>query len=71
MSLCKRAIWRRSCCPFHFYELIPKPETIYYGKYCYNGEYYMTYEELVCDANNLYKAYKASIKGSKWKDGVS
>ena len=28
----------------------------------------MTYEEIVCDANNLYKAYKASIKGSKWKE---
>lgn len=28
----------------------------------------MTYEEIVCDANNLYKAYTASIKGSKWKE---
>ncbi len=28
----------------------------------------MTYEEIVCDANNLYKAYKASAKGSKWKE---
>ncbi len=28
----------------------------------------MGYEEIVCDANNLYKAYKASIKGSKWKE---
>lgn len=28
----------------------------------------MTYEEIICDANNLYKAYKASIKGSKWKE---
>lgn len=28
----------------------------------------MTYEEIVCDANNLYLAYKASIKGSKWKE---
>lgn len=28
----------------------------------------MTYEEIVCDANNLYNAYKASIKGSKWKE---
>ncbi|MCD8119773.1 MAG: hypothetical protein LUE29_09910 [Lachnospiraceae bacterium] len=28
----------------------------------------MTYEEIACDANNLYKAYKASIKGSKWKE---
>lgn len=28
----------------------------------------MTYEEIVCDANNLYKAYKSSIKGSKWKE---
>ena len=41
---------------------------IYYGKYCYNGEYLMTYEEIVCDANNLYKAYRASIKNSKWKE---
>ncbi len=28
----------------------------------------MTYEEIACDANNLYRAYKASIKGSKWKE---
>lgn len=28
----------------------------------------MTYEEIVSDANNLYKAYKASIKGIKWKE---
>lgn len=28
----------------------------------------MTYEEIVCDANTLYKAYKESIKGSKWKE---
>ncbi len=28
----------------------------------------MTYEEIVCDANNLYKAYKSSVKGSKWKE---
>lgn len=28
----------------------------------------MTYEEIVCDANNLYRAYKASVKGSKWKE---
>lgn len=28
----------------------------------------MTYEEILCDANNLYRAYKASIKGSKWKE---
>ena len=28
----------------------------------------MNYEEIVTDANNLYKAYKASIKGSKWKE---
>lgn len=46
-----------------------KPDAIYYGKYCYNGEYLMmTYEQIVCDANNLYLAYKASIKGSKWKE---
>lgn len=25
-------------------------------------------EEIACDANNLYRAYKASIKGSKWKE---
>lgn len=30
----------------------------------------MTYEELVCDANNLYAAYKASVKGSKWKNAT-
>jgi RNA-directed DNA polymerase len=28
----------------------------------------MTYEEILCDANTLYKAYTASIKGSKWKE---
>ena len=28
----------------------------------------MTYEDIICDANNLYKAYKASVKGSKWKE---
>lgn len=28
----------------------------------------MTYEEIMCDANNLYMAYKASIKGSSWKE---
>lgn len=30
----------------------------------------MTYEEILCDANNLYRAYLASIKGSKWKDST-
>lgn len=30
----------------------------------------MTYEEIVCDANNLYRAYKASVKGSKWKEST-
>lgn len=30
----------------------------------------MTYEEILCDANNLYKAYKASVKGSKWKEAT-
>lgn len=28
----------------------------------------MNYEEIVCDANNLYRAYKTSVKGSKWKE---
>ena len=28
----------------------------------------MSYEDIICDANNLYKAYKASIKGSQWKE---
>ncbi len=28
----------------------------------------MSYEDIVCDANNLYKAYTASIKSSKWKE---
>lgn len=27
-----------------------------------------TYEKIICDANNLYRAYKASISGSKWKE---
>ncbi len=30
----------------------------------------MTYEEIVCDANNLYTAYLASVKGSKWKEST-
>lgn len=30
----------------------------------------MTYEDIICDANNLYKAYKASVKGSKWKEST-
>ena len=28
----------------------------------------MAYEEILCDANNLYAAYKASLKSSKWKE---
>lgn len=28
----------------------------------------MRYEEILSDANNLYRAYKASVKGSKWKE---
>ncbi|MBE6724988.1 MAG: RNA-directed DNA polymerase [Ruminococcaceae bacterium] len=28
------------------------------------------YEDLICDANVLYKAYKASVKGSKWKEST-
>lgn len=27
----------------------------------------MTYKDIICDANNLYKAYLASVKASKWK----
>lgn len=30
----------------------------------------MSYEEIICDANNLYRAYKASVKNSKWKESV-
>lgn len=30
----------------------------------------MTYEEILFDANNLYTAYKASVKGSKWKEST-
>ena len=30
----------------------------------------MTYEEILCDANNLYDTYLASIKGSKWKEST-
>lgn len=30
----------------------------------------MTYEEIISDANILYKAYKASVKGSKWKEST-
>lgn len=28
----------------------------------------MKYEEIICDANNLYRAYKASVKSSEWKE---
>lgn len=28
----------------------------------------MNYEDIICDANNLYKAYRASVKCSKWKE---
>lgn len=28
----------------------------------------MNYEEIICDANNLYRAYKVSVKTSKWKE---
>lgn len=28
----------------------------------------MTYKDILCDANNLYKAYLASVKTSKWKE---
>ena len=27
-----------------------------------------SYEEIICDADNLYRAYQASVKGSKWKE---
>ena len=30
----------------------------------------MDYEEILCDANNLYRAYKASVKNSKWKEST-
>lgn len=30
----------------------------------------MTYEDIVSDANNLYEAYLASVKGSKWKEST-
>ena len=30
----------------------------------------MTYQEMICDANNLYKAYLESVKGSKWKEST-
>lgn len=30
----------------------------------------MNYEDVICDANNLYRAYKASVKGSKWKEAT-
>lgn len=30
----------------------------------------MIYEEILCDANSLYRAYKASVKGSKWKEAT-
>ena len=29
---------------------------------------FMTYKDILCDANNLYKAYLASVKTSKWKE---
>ena len=30
----------------------------------------MTYQKMICDANNLYKAYLESVKGSKWKEST-
>lgn len=30
----------------------------------------MTYEEILCDTNNLYRAYEASTKDSKWKEST-
>lgn len=30
----------------------------------------MRYEDILCDANNLYSAYLASIKNSKWKEST-
>lgn len=30
----------------------------------------MTYEEILCDANTLYRAYEASVRVSKWKESV-
>jgi len=30
----------------------------------------MSYEEILCDANTLYKAYLASVKTSKWKEST-
>lgn len=47
-----------------------KPNVIYYGKYYYHGECVMSYEEIVSDANTLYRAYTASIKNSAWKESV-
>lgn len=46
-----------------------KPNAIHYGEYCWIGEYNaMSYwEQIFCDANVLYEAYRKSIKASKWK----
>ncbi|MCD8372964.1 MAG: hypothetical protein LUD27_06670 [Clostridia bacterium] len=30
----------------------------------------MRYEDIICDANNLYRAYLASVKSSKWKEST-
>ena len=30
----------------------------------------MSYEEILCDANTLYKAYLASVKTSEWKEST-
>lgn len=30
----------------------------------------MTYEEIICDANDLYNAYIASVQSSKWKEST-
>ena len=30
----------------------------------------MSYEEIVCDANNLYRSYMISVKTSKWKEST-
>ena len=31
---------------------------------------FMTYKDILCDANNLYKAYLASVKTSDWKEST-
>lgn len=46
-----------------------RPNAIYQGKYCCNGEY-MTYKSILTDANHLYNAYHKCIDNIVWKEST-